>query len=68
MLKALAFEGRGENKDAYDLIYLLQNYGNGVRRCFPATATASEAPPAQQALTILERDFAGVDSVGPLRR
>jgi hypothetical protein len=29
-LKALAFHLRGENKDAYDLFYLLRNYGRGV--------------------------------------
>ena len=30
VLKALAFHIRGENKDAYDLSYLLRNYGRGV--------------------------------------
>lgn len=30
VLKALAFRGRGENKDAYDLFYLLRNYGKGA--------------------------------------
>jgi hypothetical protein len=30
VLKALAFHIRGENKDAYDLFYLLRNYGRGV--------------------------------------
>lgn len=34
VLKALAFHGRGENKDAYDLIYLLQNYGSGIDAVF----------------------------------
>lgn len=29
VLKALAFHIRGENKDAYDLFYLLRNYGRG---------------------------------------
>ena len=29
VLKALAFEIRGENKDAYDLYYLVRNYGGG---------------------------------------
>ena len=31
VLKALAFRIRGENKDAYDLFYLLRNYGDGVK-------------------------------------
>ena len=30
VLKALAFDRRGENKDAYDLYYLIRNYGSGV--------------------------------------
>ena len=30
VFKALAFHIRGENKDAYDLFYLLRNYGRGV--------------------------------------
>ena len=29
VLKALAFRGRGEPKDAYDLFYVLRNYGEG---------------------------------------
>ena len=33
VLKALAFQGRGENKDAYDLIYTLQNYGAALPTC-----------------------------------
>ena len=32
VLKALAFHIRGENKDAYDLFYLLRNHGRGVFR------------------------------------
>jgi len=30
VLKALAFLGRGENKDAYDLYYLVRNFGESV--------------------------------------
>jgi hypothetical protein len=29
VLKALAFDSRGENKDAYDLFYVVRNYGAG---------------------------------------
>ena len=67
VLKALAFEGRGENKDAYDLIYTLQNYGGGVVDVFRRLQPLLNSPHAKRALAILERDFAGVDSVGPLR-
>lgn len=67
VLKALAFDSRGENKDAYDLIYTLQNYENGVEDVFARLQPILNARSTQQALTILERDFAQVDSVGPLR-
>jgi hypothetical protein len=30
VLKALAFERRGENKDAYDLFSMIRNYGRSV--------------------------------------
>jgi len=30
VLKALAFDSHGENKDAYDLFYVIRNYGSGV--------------------------------------
>lgn len=68
VLKALAFDSRGENKDAYDLYYVVRNYGAGVddvarqlRRLLEDDADA------QRALTILERDFSSPDAVGPMR-
>jgi predicted nucleotidyltransferase len=67
VLKALAFQGRGENKDAYDLVYLLQNYGGGIDDVFQRLQPLLKNPSAQLALTILERDFTGVDSVGTVR-
>ena len=67
VLKALAFESRGENKDAYDLIYVLQNYGSGIVDVFQRLQPLLDSPSTQHALRILERDFVGVDSVGPLR-
>jgi hypothetical protein len=66
-LKALAFHIRGENKDAYDLFYLLRNYGKGVRdvatELRPLLADAS----ARRALEHLRGDFEGIDSTGPRR-
>ena len=67
VLTALAFEGRGENKDAYDLIYILQNYGDGIADVYSRLQPLLTSPTARQALAILERDFATVDSVGSLR-
>jgi hypothetical protein len=67
VLKALAFDGRGENKDAYDLFYVLQNYGSGVIDVFGRLHPLLKSQPCQSAFKILERDFASVDSVGPRR-
>jgi predicted nucleotidyltransferase len=67
VLKALAFDGRGENKDAYDLVYVLQNYGSSLRDVFQRLQPLLASPAARRALAILERDFASLDSVGPRR-
>jgi hypothetical protein len=67
VLKALAFEGRGENKDAYDLVYLLQNYGTSIDDVVQRLEPLLKSPFAEKALQILERDFADVDSVGTKR-
>ncbi len=67
-MKAHAFRGRGANKDAYDLVYLLTHHGDapvsGVAQAFGRIA---EVPEAQQALRILAEDFATIDHVGPRR-
>jgi hypothetical protein len=67
VLKALAFQSRGENKDAYDLVYLLQNYGSGIDEVFQRLQPLLTSPFAQQALTVLEKDFSGIDQVGTMR-
>ena len=67
ILKALAFHIRGENKDAYDLFYLLRNYGRGVSdvaaELRPLLADAS----AVKAMEYLRGDFQNPDSTGPRR-
>jgi predicted nucleotidyltransferase len=67
VLKALAFHIRGENKDAYDLFYLLRNYGHGVKdvaaELRPLLADAS----AIKAMEYLLGDFQDSDSTGPRR-
>jgi len=67
ILKALAFRGRGENKDAYDLFYVLRHLEAGladiVRRLEPHAGDAS----AREALAFLKDDFAEIDSIGPRR-
>lgn len=67
VLKALAFRGRGENKDAYDLAYVLQNYGSGIEEVFQRLQPLLQSPYTQQALEILQDDFTNVDAVGPMR-
>jgi hypothetical protein len=67
VLKALAFHIRGENKDAYDLFYLLRNYRTGVAdvaaELRPLLADAS----AVKAMDYLRSDFRDSDSTGPRR-
>jgi len=67
VLKALAFEGRGENKDAYDLFYVLKHFGNEVDEIADRLVPLLDAPEAARALEILARDFADTAGVGPRR-
>jgi hypothetical protein len=66
-LKALAFRSRGENKDAYDLHYVLRNYGDGPRSVAGAFLALLDSPIAREALAILEADFTSPDSLGAMR-
>ena len=67
VLKALAFHIRGENKDAYDLFYLLRNYGRNVSdvavELHPLLPDASAA----KALEYLRADFPDAEAIGPRR-
>ena len=67
VLKSLAFQLRGENKDAYDLYYLVRNYGTCIgdvaSRLTPLLGDSS----AQEAIDILKQDFQQHDGVGPRR-
>ena len=67
VLKALAFGGRGENKDAYDLVYTLQNYGHNIADVHARLIPLLGAAATQEAMAILERDFTGASSVGAKR-
>ena len=67
VLKALAFRGRGENKDAYDLIYVLRNYVGGIESVFERLKPLLREDATQLALKILEEDFTNIDSVGAKR-
>ena len=64
----MAAEGaRGENKDAYDLYYVVRNYGVGPADVASKLQPLLDDVDAQRALTVLKRDFSEPDSVGPMR-
>lgn len=67
VLKALAFRLRGENKDAYDLFYVVRHYGTGVDDLVSRLQPLLGDPDAVKALEILRSDFLTHDAVGPRR-
>jgi hypothetical protein len=67
VLKALAFDLRGENKDAYDLFYVIRNYGAGVEDVLECLRPLLEDDAASKAIAILRRDFLSRNHVGPRR-
>lgn len=67
VLKALAFDGRGENKDAYDLHYVVRNYGAGIQDVATHLRPLLVDPAAANALEVLRRDFVEHNAVGPRR-
>lgn len=67
VLKALAFHQRGENKDAYDLHYLLSHYGASVEDVARRLRPLMDDADAQQAVAHLRADFAETDFPGPVR-
>lgn len=64
VLKALAFDSRAENKDAYDLFYVIRNHGEGVGDVAAALRPLLENEVAQAALEVLRRDFLDPDRLG----
>jgi hypothetical protein len=67
VLKALAFDLRGENKDAYDLFYVLRNFETGPAAVAARLQAMRSEPEVKEALRILRRDFSAHAGVGPLR-
>lgn len=66
VLKALAWKRRGNQKDAYDLFYVVRNYGTEpgavAERLQPFLAAGN--PEAEEAARVLKQDFDASD-VGP---
>jgi hypothetical protein len=67
VLKALAFNLRGENKDAYDLFYVLRNYGESVSSIVTHLGPLRADPATIEAVEVLRRDFTSHDGLGPMR-
>ena len=67
LLKALAFGSRGENKDAYDLFYVVRNFGSGCEEVIQHLLPLIENKHGAKAIDILKRDFSNPSSVGSVR-
>ena len=67
VLKALAFKGRGENKDAYDLYYMLRNFGSGTGDVLKHLRPLTDDEQCREAIDILREDFLPFDGLGPRR-
>jgi len=67
ILKALAFGTRGENKDAYDLYYVIRNYGSDVDDVLEHLNPILHEHETMKTLQLLRRDFSDPDGVGPRR-
>jgi hypothetical protein len=67
VLKALAFDSRGENKDAYDLFYVIRNYGGGIGDVVGKLRPLLDDDEATKAVEVLRRDFIDPEAVGPRR-
>lgn len=67
VLKALATRGRGEPKDAYDLLYFLRNYGVSLEAVADLMRPLLGHPEAQRALEILKEDYCDLENIGPVR-
>lgn len=67
VLKILAFQDRHENKDAYDLVFILLNLKDGPRSAGRAAALSAVAqhPTAVEALGLLEARFRETGYDGP---
>ncbi len=67
VLKILAFQDRHENKDSYDLIYCLLNFGDGPEEAGRSAAHSAIRGDAQVegALRLLSERFADADQDGP---
>lgn len=68
LLKALACERRGKDKDKYDLFYVIRNYGEGPSTVAERFGPLLEAgrPEARKAREILSELFGNPERIGPI--
>ena len=67
VLKALAFSLRGENKDAYDLFYVVRNFGTGVGEIADLLRPILDDSDTKNAISVLRKDFTNHNGLGPRR-
>ncbi len=67
VLKAFALAGRGEPKDAYDLVYVLRHFPGGVTTVAKRLVALRDQVRVSEAVDELAVYFAEVDSVGSRR-
>jgi len=67
ILKALAFRNRGKFKDAFDLFYMVRNYGSGIDEVAAYLSPLKDTDPGRQAIAILREDFLHEKALGPMR-
>jgi len=67
ILKALAFDSRGENKDAYDLFYVVRNFGGGFEDIIAHLRPLLANEYGEKTIEILKRDFSEPGLVGSVR-
>lgn len=67
VLKSLAFRNRGENKDAYDLYYVVRYYGEAIDDVASRLKPLLADPDAQRSINFLKEDFQDHNGVGPRR-
>ena len=65
ILKAIAFHNRGEEKDAYDLIYVLRNWIGGVEDVANRWHKLGGHAAKRKAMEVLARDFSREQVRGP---
>lgn len=65
VMKAIAFGSRGNEKDAYDLYMVCKYCPNGQERIVDALKENMTSKLVQEALAVLRKEFASVDSLGP---